>query len=458
MPADLVVKDCTIVLPEGRFGPGMGVAVNDGSIVALGRTAQLPEAESVIDADGNLLVPGIIDCHIHNREPGYEYKEDWETATRAAAAGGVTSVVAMPNTDPILDRPEHVDLMFERGSEKALVDFQAYAVVTSDNYDTIPELDDTGVFGFKVFLGTTFGAIPAPTDGELHEAMEAIAETGKRLGFHEENDEIIQHYQTKYQREGETAPIFHSRSRPVIAEREAVSRTIRFAGSTGAKIHMFHLSSGSAAEEVAAGKDRGVDVTAETCPQYLWFTEDVMYEKGNVARIQPPIRDADEQERLWEIGVHDGAVDCIATDHSPHTDSETGVDDPFGNTWEATSGFVGLESEVPAMLTFVDQGRITLEEWVYMHSVRPAQVWGIYPQKGSLGIGTDADFTIVDPEEEWTLDRTNLHSKSTGTPWDGEEFTGRAVVTVVRGEVAYDGEVVGTPGYGRRIPDMVPNE
>ncbi|ELY86279.1 allantoinase AllB [Natrinema altunense] len=452
MTVDLVVRNCTVVTPAGRT-PDAGVAVEDDTIVAVGRSDRLPEADRVLDAEGNVLVPGIVDCHIHNREPGLEYKEDWESATRAAAAGGVTTVVGMPNTDPVIDRPEHLELKFERGEASAHVDFQSYAVVTSENLDLIPAIDETGALGFKIFLGSTVGDVPPPNDGEILEAMERIGKTGKRLGFHEENGEIIDHYTKRFTAEGRNEPIDHSHSRPVIAEREAVERMITFAEETDAKIHMFHVSSGSAAEAVARGKDRGVDVTAETTPHYLWFTEDVMREKGNVARVQPPIRDAEERATLWDVGIDQDTIDCIATDHAPHTPAEKKVDDPFGNTWDAISGFVGLETEVPAMLTFVDQGRLTLEEWVRRHSTRPAQVWGMYPQKGSLQVGTDADFTIVDPDREWTLaDRTELHSKNCVTPFEGETFTGKAIATVVRGDiVAEDGAVVGESGYGTRV-------
>ncbi|NKE35056.1 allantoinase AllB [Natronococcus sp. JC468] len=452
MTADLVVRNCTVVTPAGRT-PDAGVAVEDGTITAVARSDRLPDAERVLDAEGAVLVPGVVDCHIHNREPGLEYKEDWESATRAAAAGGVTTVVGMPNTDPVIDRPERLELKYERGEAGAHVDFQSYAVVTSENLEAIPDLDAAGVLGYKIFLGSTVGDVPPPTDGEILEAMERIGETGKRLGFHEENGEIIDYYTARFQADGRNDPIDHSHSRPAIAEQEAVERMITFAAETDASIHMFHVSSGSAAEAVARGKERGVDVTAETTPHYLWFTEEVMHEKGNVARIQPPIRDADERERLWEVGIDGGAIDCVATDHAPHTPEEKKVDDPFGNTWEATSGFVGLETEVPVMLSFVDRGRLTLEEWVRRHSTRPAQVWGMYPQKGSLQIGTDADFTIVDPDEEWTLESSDkLHSKNCVTPFVGESFVGKPTATVVRGEVVYeDGDVVGESGYGMRV-------
>ncbi|MEY7851068.1 allantoinase AllB [Natrarchaeobius sp. A-rgal3] len=460
MSVDLVVRDCTIVTPEGQVGPNAGVAVDDGKIVAVGSSENLPDADEVVEADGNYLAPGVIDCHIHNRTPGLEYKEDWKTATRAAAAGGVTTVMGMPNTDPVIDQPEHIRTKADLGDENALVDFQFYAVITSDNYDQVHDLAETGVVGYKVFLGTTIGAIPPPNDGELLEAMEQVAETNRRLGFHEENDEILSHLAEKFQEEGKDDPIYHTWSRPPITEREAISRTILFAEETGAKIHMFHLSCGSGAELVADGKDRGVDVTAETMPHYLWFTEDVMREKGNVARIQPPIRDQEEQDRLWEQ-VHGDGIDCIATDHSPHTDEEKGMDDPFKNTWEVISGFVGLETEVPAMLSFVNEDRMSLEQWIDMHSTQPAKIWGMYPEKGSLQVGTDADFTIFDLENEWTLeDRHSLHSKNTVTPFEGETFSASVETTIVRGNVVYeDGEVVGESGYGTQVDvDEIDND
>ncbi|WP_254862677.1 allantoinase AllB [Halovivax gelatinilyticus] len=451
MTVDLVVKHATVVTPDGKV-PDAGIAIDDGTIVSLGRSGQLPDAERTIDANGSVVVPGVIDTHIHNREPGLEYKGDWESATRAAAAGGVTTVVGMPNTDPVIDRPEALELKFERGEAAAHVDFQSYAVVTSENVDRIPALDAAGALGFKIFLGSTVGDVPAPTDGEILDAMTAIRETGKRLGFHEENGEIIDHYERQYRAAGKNRPIDHAHSRPVLAEREAVERMITFASDRDVPIHMFHVSSGDAADAVARGKERGVDVTAETAPHYLWFTESVLEEKGNVARVQPPIRSTDQHERLWEQ-FSAGVIDCIATDHAPHTDEEKLVDDPFGDTWAAISGFVGLETQVPAMLTFVDEGRLELEEWVYHHSTRPAQVWGMYPQKGSLRIGTDADLTIVDTDEAWTLeDRHALHSKNTVTPFEGESFVGRAHTTIVRGQVVYeDGRVTGEPGDGTRV-------
>lgn len=450
--ADIAYTNCDIVTAEGRYGPGMGVAVTDGTIVAVGTESSLPPADRTVDLEGNVLLPGVIDCHVHTRTPGHEYKEDWTSATQAAAAGGVTTIIGMPNTDPAIDRVKRVRSVFDIADRDACVDYQTHVVVTSDNIDDIEALAEAGIAGFKVFLGITFGDIEAPTDGELLEAMEKIAKTGTRLGFHEENDEIRKHLERKFTTAGKNDAIYHNRSRPPVAEVEAVSRICLFSDETGCPVHMFHLSSGSAAETLAQWRAAGVSATAETAPHYLRLTEDDVREQGTVARVQPPLRNEDEQKRLWKTGIDGGAIDCIATDHAPHTDEEKGVGNPDKSVWETPGGFVGVETQVPAMLTFVAQGRLTLADWVSMHSTRPAQIWGMYPNKGSLMIGTDADFTVVDPEMEWTLDRQDLHSKSTATPWHGKSFTGGVRTTVVRGSVVYDGETVtADAGYGSRV-------
>lgn len=447
--ADRRFVNCTIVTPEGRQ-ENAGIAVTDGKIVAVGREESLPPAADTVGLEGQTVVPGLVDCHIHTRQPGQEHKENWETATLAAAAGGVTTVIGMPNTDPILDTPARVEDAMATAEDLAHVDFQTHVVVTSDNLDEIPGLAETGIAGFKVFLGITFGDIEAPTDGELVEAMGRIAETGKRLGFHEENDEIREHLETKFRREGKTDTIYHNRSRPPIAEAEAVSRVCLFADHTGCPVHMFHLSSGSAAETLQRWQQRQVNATAETAPHYLWFTEETVEQQGTVARVQPPLRTAAERDQLWTVGLEQDVVNCVATDHAPHTDAEKGVGDPTQSVWETPGGFPGLETQAAAMLTFVSEGRLSMEEWTRLHSRQPAKTWGMHPEKGSLLVGTDADFTVVDPTEAWTLDRHQLHSKSTATPWDGEQFVGAVKLTVVRGQPVYDGEVLAEPGYGTR--------
>jgi dihydroorotase/allantoinase len=450
MTADLVIQNCKIATHDGEIGSDLGVAVENGKITATGATNQLPAANEVIDADGDYLVPGIIDCHVHNRSPGAEYKEDWETATSAAAAGGVTSIITMGINDPPVNCPENYHLKHNLARENAIVDFQTIAFPDPGDVESIQPLHEAGCVGFKVLLATSNDAL-AVNDGQLYEMMKEIAKTGKPLAIHAENDEMNKYYKDKFQQAGKSEPIHHARSRPVISEIEAVSRSILFAEQTGCPIHIVHLGSGSGVEKIIEAKKRGVNVTAETLPQYLRFSEDVLRKKGNAARMNPPIREQEEREKLWKHGIDDEGIDCIGTDHAPHTPEEKGMDDPL-ETWGTLSGFVGLETEVPSMLTFVNEGKIPMDKWIYMHSTRPAQIYGLYPQKGSLQVGTDADFTLFNPEETWTLDARDLHSKTKVSPFDGESFTGKVTRTIVRGDLVYDhGTVTGKSGYGKQI-------
>ncbi|PSQ40255.1 allantoinase [Halobacteriales archaeon SW_5_70_135] len=454
MTVDLAILNGTVVTPTGRT-PDAGVAVEDGRIAAVGRTDRLPDAERTLDADGDLVVPGLVDPHVHNRTPGLEHKGDWTSETRAAAAGGVTSVVAMPNVEPVVDDPERLERTLRLGDEGALVDFGVHAAVTGDGYDRVPALAEAGTVGLKVFLGTTVGEVPPPDDGQLLDAMRDAADAGVRVGFHEEDAAVVDHETAKARTAGRSRPLDHARARPVVAEREAIARVGLFAAETDCPVHAFHVSAGSAVDELVRARERGVDFTAEATPHHLRFTEATLRERGNVARVNPPLRPREERDDLLGA-LAAGTVGCVGSDHAPHTDAEKGLDDPHGDTWASTSGFVGLETAAPTLLTLVAEGPLTLEAWVDRQARTPARTWGLYPEKGSLRVGTHADVTVIDPDREWTLSRDRLHSKNTVTPFDGERFVGRPTATVVRGDVVYregDG-VVGTPGDGRRlVPD-----
>lgn len=448
MTLDAKVVGGTVVTAERRRS-GVSVGIADGRIAAVAAPEHVGPADRTIDADGRVVVPGVVDPHVHAREPGQEEREDFHTATSAAAAGGVTTVLAMPNTDPPIDSADRLRETERLGETKSVVDFACYGYVGPGGLEAIPELAAAGVVGFKAYLAISANDMATLDDGELLDAMAAVADADRRLAVHAENAAVVDRREARAREDGRNRPIDHARARPIVAETEAIARLVTFARETGCPVSVVHMSSGSGAELVAEAKADGVDVRGETCPQYLWFDEGALLEKGNAARINPPLRPAAERRRLWAAGIDGGGVDYLGTDHSPHTDAEKGADDYFRDTWRVNSGFVGLESAVPAMLTLVNDGRLTLERWVELASRRPARVWGLYPRKGSLRVGTDADLTVVDPDTGWTLDRDRLHSRSTTTPWDGESFVGAVETTIVRGTVVYeDGSVVGEPGHG----------
>ena len=463
---DLRLENASLLTSAGLVTGDNGVAVDGETIVAVGRTDSLPPARRTIDCERSIVAPGIVDEHVHDRSLGQSHKEDWETLTRSAAAGGVTTVLGHGNTDPFVERPGDVERKLDLAAANAIVDFGCFAWVTAENYDRLEPLAAAGAVGFQASLAER------PLDsGQLLTAMEHCVPTGRRFGVHVEDGAILEARRAAVEASGEGRTsgerrtsdegraIDHCRGRPPVAEAVGARTVVELARETGCPLHVFQVSAGSTLDPLVRAKREGLDLTVETCPHYLRFTEAEMARQGSVAVVSPPLRSAAERERLWSVGIDGGCVDCIGTDHAPHTDAEKRVDDPFGPVRGVSHGFVGLETAVPMLLTFVAQGRLSLAEWIGLHSEMPARAWGLYPEKGSLAVGTDADIVVVDPDHEWTLDRDDLRSKGTVTPFDGERFRGAVTVTIVRGEVVYEdgavdgesGTVVGDPGWGTRV-------
>jgi dihydroorotase (multifunctional complex type) len=274
--------------------------------------------------------------------------------------------------------------------------------------------------------------------------MKVIARTGLRVGFHAENNQINNHRTRLLKAAGRTDPKAYAEARPNEAEADAVAKVVQFARMTGAKVHIFHMSTKEGVDLVAAAKAAGVDISAETAPHYLLTDVDLMDQVGSMLKVNPPVRTRDNGDRLWQ-GLVNGIVEAIATDHAPHTLAEK-IND---NIWEVECGFCGVETSAPLMLTAVNEGRLTLNQYVKVASEGPARIFNMYPQKGSLQPGTDADLTIVDMEEEGIIKAERLHSKSKVTPFEGFKIKGQPVCTIVRGQfIVKDGELVGRPGTG----------
>jgi len=444
MAADLVIKNGWVVSPEGTIKGG--VAIQDGRFIAIGADSSLPQGREEIDAGGNHLLPGIIDGHVHFREPGLTYKEDFATGSRAAVSGGVTMIIDMPNTLPPTADAAKVKEKRRLAEEKSLVDFALLGVILQSNTDQILPMAQAGVVGYKIFFGETTGNLPCPDDGMCLEAFPHITQSQLPLGIHAENREIITYCTNKLKAEGKNAPVYWEASRPAICEAASVAHALFFAETFGAKLHVLHLSSKQAAWMVSEAKKRGLRVTAETTPHHLLRENKEMAEVGALLKINPPVRNKDHAEALWDGLLH-GAIDMIASDHSPHTLEEKTK--PV--VWDCASGFCGVETGVPLMLTEVNRGRLTLDHYARIASENPAKVWQVYPQKGAIRLGSDGDLTIVDMDKEGIIDANKLHSKNKPTPWHGWKVKGMPVSTIVRGHVQMrDGEVVGKP-IGRTV-------
>jgi len=452
MSADLVIKNGWVVTPEQTFKGG--VAIQDEKFVSIGPDDTLPEGQEEIDAKGNHILPGIIDAHVHFREPGLTYKEDFGTGSTAAVCGGVVMVVDMPNTIPPVTGPEQVEEKQRLAEEKSLVDFSILGVVVQTNADQILPMSKVGALGYKIFFGETIGNLPFPDDGVCTEVFQTITKTKLPLGIHAENRQIMYHNLNKLKAEGKNDPIYWESSRPNICEAESVAHALFFAETYGTKLHVLHMSSKQAAWIVRDAKARGLRVTAETAPHYLLRESKEMAKVGPLLKMNPPVRDKDHGEVLWD-GLLNGTVDMIATDHSPHTLEEKGSD-LYGKLlkptiWDCISGFCGVETGPTLILSEVNKGRMTLNQYVKLTSENPAKVWQIYPQKGALKLGSDGDITIVDMNKEGVIDVNKLHSKNKPSPWHGWKVKGIPVCTVVRGHVQMrDGQVVGKP-IGRMV-------
>ena len=448
--ADLLIKGGRIVTPERTFEAD--IAVRDGLILSCGDPTTMPRASEVIDAGGRFVLPGAIDSHVHFREPGYTHKENWQTGTAAAAAGGVTTVFEMPNTNPPTGSVAALKAKLGLAGRQAHVDFGIYGLLDEDNIDELDALIDHGAAAFKCFMGNTFGDLPAPSDGAMLEGFEVLARRGIRCTVHAENASIMARRQMQLERAGRTDPLAHLAARPEICAVEAVGRAIAFAEWTGARLHIAHKSSRDALYLIRDAKARGVDVTVETCPHYLIFDTGDMRRLGGVLRVNPPIREPGHGDALWQA-LTDGTIDMIATDHAPHLPDEKS----HRSIWQCECGFPGVETQMRVMLTEVNRGRITLNQYVRWTAVNPAHAWGLYPRKGVLQPGADADIVIVDMERRETIDQEALHSRSRISPWHGRTVQGVPLCTIVRGAVVMrDGDVVGAPGWGRPVQQRMP--
>jgi dihydroorotase len=444
--ADLVIYNGTVVTHDATTDAS--IAIKDGRILAVGAADAMPPGRQIFDAAGLHVLPGAIDVHVHFRDPGYPDKEDWASGTAAAAFGGVTTVFDMPNTIPPTGTADILAAKHEIAAQKAHTDFGLYGLLGEDTIEHVPALVSGGVIGFKLYMGNTFGKIPSPSTGGMLEAFEVVAPTGKRISLHAETNSIMERRQTRLTEAGRQDPLAHLASRPAVVAVEAVSRAAILAEWTGARIHILHISSAEELRPLREGKARGVEITGETCPHYLMLSADDYHDLGGIIRVNPPVREARNQEPLWSA-IADGTIDLIATDHAPHTPEEKTRND----IWAVDCGFPGVETQMPLMLTEVNNGRLTISDYVRLSSYNPARLWGLHPRKGAILPGADADLAIVDLRREHTLTDAALQSRSKISPWNGRRIKGLPLHTLVRGRFVMKDRMLvdGTRGWGRSV-------
>ena len=444
-PADLIIHGGRVVSDSAVIEASL--AIRGETIVALGADDAMPSAAARFDATGLHILPGAIDSHVHFRDPGYSHKEDWRTGSAAAACGGVTTVFDMPNTKPPTGTLDALALKLEH-AKASHVDYGIHALLDDSNIDQLEALIDAGATSFKCFMGNTFGNLPAPSDGAILEAFEIFARRGVRCVVHAENASIMARRQQRMEAAGRSDAHAHLAARPEVCEIEAIGRAIAFAEWTGARLHIAHHSAADSLYLLRDAKRRGVDVTSETCPQYLLLNTADVGRLGGILRVNPPVRDARHNAPLWDA-LLEGVIDMIATDHAPHAPEEKTRE----SIWTCDCGFPGVETQMSLMLTEINKGRASIMDYVRWSAVNPARAWGLYGVKGVIRPGADADLALVDLGREALIANDRLHSRSKLTPWNARPVKGVPLHTLVRGRfVMRDRELVGeTSGWGRSV-------
>jgi dihydroorotase len=339
----------------------------------------------------------------------------------------------------------------EIAAGQAIIDFGVYGNIAPDNFEEIEPMARAGAAAFKLYMGSENSLVPCPPDGAILDAFELLAQLGIRCTVHAESTPLLTWRGERLMKSGRRDAKAHLEQHDDIAAIEAVSRTAIFAEWTGCKVHIAHESTRFSLPHIRFAKERGVDLTVETCPHYLLLSTDDGARLGaNFLRVKPPVREPGHQEALWQALI-DGAIDILSTDHAPHLRAEKEQE----TIWNCAPGFPGVETSMPLMLTEVSRGRLTLPQYVRMACAMPAKAFGLYPHKGVLAVGADADIVLVDMMKRGAVRASGLHSIGNATPFEGFELVGMPVRTLVRGQtVALDGQPVATPGWGRNVASL----
>lgn len=422
---------------------GLDIGIQGGAIVEIG--PELPgDARQELDARGLHVFPGIVDAHVHFNEPGRSEWEGFACGSQALASGGGTTYLDMPlNSVPLTLDGASFDVKARAAAASSLVDFGLWGGLVPGNVERLPELAARGAVGVKAFMADSglpeFPPVDEPT---LRRGMAAAAALGLLVAVHAESDATVRAQTARIRGGDGRSPRDFLASRPLAAEVEAIELATALAAETGARLHVVHVSSGAGVAAVAAARARGVDVTCETCPHYLLLTEGDVERLGAVAKCAPPLRSAAERERLWGA-VARGEVQLVASDHSPSAPGLKEREDFF----EAWGGISGVQSTLAALLTEGHFARgLTLEAIATLCATAPARRFGLWPRKGALRVGADADLALVDLRDQRTLLAADLLTRHPLSPYVGQTFRGTVRRTLLRGEtVALDGRPVGRP-------------
>ena len=421
---ELLIKNARVVSPADGINSKADILVRDGKIAAIGEN--LSSDGEVIGADGLYAIPGLVDMHVHLRDPGQTHKEDILSGCRAAAAGGVTSLLAMPNTSPVTDNPETVKYILDKAKG---ADARVYVAASITKGLKSEEPTDLAALKAAGAVGLSDDGRPVENTKYLSDAMKLAPKLGMTVVAHCEDLFLADGGKIN---QGEVSEKLGVKGIPAAAEDCGTAREIALAAAENVPVHICHVSTKTSVALVRDAKRRGVKVTAETAPHYFSLTEKELLKRDADYRMNPPLRTAEDVKAIIE-GLQDGTLDCIATDHAPHTPEEK------ADFEKAPNGSIGMETSLAVGITYlVKTGLLTFDELVRKMSVNPAKILGI--EAGSLSAGSSADIALVDINEQWTVDVDSLHGKSKNTPFKGMTLTGRVKKTLLNGKVVFECE------------------
>jgi len=420
------------VIDPGRVNGVSDVLIENGKIAAVGQTLAAPAGATVIQANGQLVVPGFVDLHVHFREPGFEYKETIQSGTEAAVAGGFTTVCAMPNTNPVNDNQAVTEFMLERA--KAAGNANLYPIGAITKRSEGKELAEIGDLRRAGCVAISDDGKPVMNSLVMRRAMEYARAFDVPVVDHCEDLHLSE---GGCMNEGVISTELGLPGIPSAAEDVMVARNVSLAELTGARLHLAHISTAGSVRMVREAKARGLKVTAEACPHHFTLTEETTRGYNTHAKMNPPLRTSEDVQAIKD-GLRDGTIDVIATDHAPHATQEKQQE-----FTEAPFGIVGLETALSLTLALVEEGVLTLESAVDKLATAPAKAFSL--NAGTLAVGAPADVAIVDPNLEWEVDPSRFRSKSRNTPFAGWKVKGRVTTTIVSGRIVYELDRLGRP-------------
>jgi dihydroorotase (multifunctional complex type) len=441
--ADLVLLDTKAYINKAIVD--CSVAIDDGKILKVGRETNMPKSDVRFDLKNLLVLPGLIDVHVHLRDEAKAYKEDFYSGTASAAAGGVTTVLDMPNNSPVTMGVETLRNRIGIAESKVLVNVGFYSEFPRDNSE-IQGIVREGAVGFKLYMAEQVGGLDIHSDQAITDAFKVVGSLRILTATHAEDEQTLKRNEDKFKNIGRTDINAFLKAHSEDVEVKAIERLQKLAKQTGIHLHFCHVSTEAGMSRIIEAKKSGLPVTCEATPHHLFLSTEDLKRVGSLAVTMPPLRDKRDADALWEA-VKNGWIDVLGSDHAPHTLKEKEAE----SIWEVKVGIPGLETTLPLLLTEVRRGRISIGDVVRLMSENPAEIFKL-KNKGRLKEGNDADLTVVDLNRKYKIDPSKFHSKAKFSPFEGREVQGKPVKTIVAGQLIMDDdEIVARSGSGRII-------